>query len=74
MTIKRDIVTALWSKLDFWSTRHDKAKEDLTLAQDAHVEAYKKLEKAKHNVEYYRSTREKLIAAIITIEDFINDD
>ena len=73
MTVKKDILEALWAKNDFWTKKFTQAEEYLTMAQDAHVETYKKLEEAKHNVEYYSSTRDKLLVAINTIEDFIND-
>ena len=73
MTVKKDILDALWAKNDFWAKKLSRAQEELTIAYDIQAEGYKKLEEAKHNVEYYRSTREKIIAAINTIEDFVND-
>jgi hypothetical protein len=74
MAIKKDILDALWAKTDFWAKKTTEATAKLVLAQSAHREACENLAEAEKTVAWYKSTHEKLIAAIITIEDFINDD
>lgn len=74
MTIKEDVLKSLWSKIEFWGRKSTEATARLVLAQSAHREACENLAEAEKTVAWYKSTHEKLIAAIITIEDFINDD
>lgn len=74
MTVKEDILAALWSKIDFWGRKTTEATGKLVLAQSAHREACEALEEAEKTVAWYKSVHEKLLSAVNTIEDFVNDD
>lgn len=74
MTVKKDILDALWFKIDFWGRKTTEATAKLVLAQSAHREACENLAEAEKTVAWYKSTHEKLLTAVNTIEDFVNDD
>lgn len=73
MTVKKDILDALWFKIDFWGRKTTEATAKLVLAQSAHREACENLAEAEKTVAWYKSTHEKLLTAVNTIEDFVND-
>lgn len=73
MTVKKDILDALWFKIDFWGRKTTQAQEQLILAKAAHREALECLDAAENTVEYYKSTHGKLLTAVNTIEDFLDD-
>lgn len=73
MTVKKDILKALWFKIDFWGRKTTEATAKLVLAQSAHREACENLAEAEKTVAWYKSTHEKLLTAVNTIEDFVND-